>query len=266
LLWVGKKQPPAGVVTGVFLFAYAFLRIFIDVFREYPTTLLGLATGQSLNISMSVVGLRLLVWRLRASPRAPAPSDNGTLRVKNEPARTGGLFWPRVLFTALVLFSLTMPSDWTQDIPARYGKRHPGLHHSSLYPRIDTRPEKERASSGVASPYPGQPGAILAQGSFGVIVNTPTRSMSTAATGVPVISSRAATRPSRSRLIRTLPSVLGFPVTGADCEASTTSAGPALSARWKDPGRWGNVQTFSAVRGIRPEEGLSRCDRIPSLA
>jgi len=174
LLWVGKKEPPAGVVTGVFLFAYAFLRIFIDLFREYPTTLLGLATGQSLNILMSVVGLFLLVWRLRANPRADTTFHDGRLPVKNEPARNGGLFWPRVLFAAFVLFSLTMPSDWTQDIPARYGKRHPGLHHSSLYPRIDTRPEKERDKSRADSPGPDQPGALLAQESLGVIGDTGT--------------------------------------------------------------------------------------------
>lgn len=168
LLWVGKKQPPAGVVTGVFLFCYAFLRIFIDVFREYPTTLLGLATGQSLNIFISVVGLSLLIWRLRASPRAVTSSHDGRVRFENEPPCNGGLFWPRILFAAIVLFSLTIPSDWTQDIPARYGKRHPGLHHSSLYPRIDTRPEKERSSGGVDAPNPDQPDAIPAPGSFGL--------------------------------------------------------------------------------------------------
>jgi hypothetical protein len=38
----------------------------------------------------------------------------------------------------LLLFCLTIPSNWTQDIPARYGKRHTGLQHSWLYPQIDT--------------------------------------------------------------------------------------------------------------------------------
>jgi hypothetical protein len=33
-----------------------------------------------------------------------------------------------------------MPSDWTQDVPARYGQRHEGLDHSALYPRIDAVP------------------------------------------------------------------------------------------------------------------------------
>jgi hypothetical protein len=40
----------------------------------------------------------------------------------------------------LLLFSLTIPSNWTQDVPARYGKRHAGLQHSWAYPAIDTAP------------------------------------------------------------------------------------------------------------------------------
>jgi hypothetical protein len=144
----------------VFLFLYAFLRIFVDMFREYPTSLLGLATGQALNIVLSTVGLSLLVWRLRRGPRAAAPSDDGASHPSIESAPDGRLFWPRIAFAAFLLFSLTMPSDWTQDIPARYGKRHPGLHHSSLYPRIDTRPEEERRTSGVDTPKPDQPKAM----------------------------------------------------------------------------------------------------------
>ena len=160
LLWVRRKQPPPGVVTGVFLFSYAFLRIFIDIFREYPTSLLGLATGQALNIVLSVVGLTLLVWRLRQGPRVATSSHDARSRLNIEPAGNGRLFWPRAIFAAFVLFSLTIPSDWTQDVPARYGKRHPGLHHSSLYPRIDTRPEKERRNSGIDMPNPDQPKAM----------------------------------------------------------------------------------------------------------
>jgi len=164
LLRVRKQRPPAGVVTGVFLFLYAFLRIFVDLFREYPTSLLGLATGQSLNILLSAVGLSLLLWRLRPGSRAVTPSDNGRFRPGIAPTHDGRLVWPRMLFAALVLFSLTMPSDWTQDVPARYGKRHPGLHHSSLYPRIDARPAKERGASIVDAPDPDQPVALTLGG------------------------------------------------------------------------------------------------------
>jgi hypothetical protein len=31
---------------------------------------------------------------------------------------------------------------WTQDVPDRYSARHPGLHHSWVYPDIDTVPRK----------------------------------------------------------------------------------------------------------------------------
>ena len=133
---VGRRRLPAGVLTGCFLFLYAFLRIFIDLLREYPTTLFGLATGQVLNLLMSVFGLILMVvplWRRRAGTGAtaspavlPAGDDVST-----------GIGWRRGLFVVLLLFSLLIPSDWTQDIAARYGKRHPGLRHSLIYPRID---------------------------------------------------------------------------------------------------------------------------------
>jgi hypothetical protein len=32
---------------------------------------------------------------------------------------------------------MVIPSDWTQDIPARYGKRHDGMAHSALYPEVN---------------------------------------------------------------------------------------------------------------------------------
>lgn len=138
LMYAGKRQPPQGVRTGIFLFLYAFLRIFVDIFREYPTTMLGLATGQVLNILMSILGLGLILVTLRKSPgitKAAMPAVNS----QENPAPEG-LRWRRLAFAALLLFSLVMPSDWTQDIPARYGPRHPCLSYSGMYPRIDVSP------------------------------------------------------------------------------------------------------------------------------
>jgi phosphatidylglycerol:prolipoprotein diacylglycerol transferase len=132
LFYAGRRPLPSGVKTGVFLFLYAFLRIFVDFYREYPTSLLGVATGQALNILLSIVGLALIF---------------SSLRTGNHPSTTpgerahGGLGWRRALFAALLMLSLVIPSDWTQDIPARYGKRHPGLEHSILYPPIDPSPK-----------------------------------------------------------------------------------------------------------------------------
>lgn len=129
LLWARRSHPPRGLLTGLFLFLYAGLRLFVDLFREYPTSLFGLATGQVLNLAMAGVGLLLIVvpawrgWRAVAQPLGPAPDE--------QPAR-----WHPVALGLLLASALVMPSDWTQDVPARYGKRHPGLTHNQLYPAI----------------------------------------------------------------------------------------------------------------------------------
>jgi len=39
-------------------------------------------------------------------------------------------------FAASLAVALVIPSDATRDIPARYGKRHPGLAYSAMYPPI----------------------------------------------------------------------------------------------------------------------------------
>ncbi|MGZ8830964.1 MAG: prolipoprotein diacylglyceryl transferase [Thermoanaerobaculia bacterium] len=128
LIAIRSRRPRSGIVFANFLLWYAFLRIFVDVFREYPTRLFGLATGQSLNIAMAAAGLVLLVW----FGTRPPMSDQ-----QPRSYQTAGSEWLRVAaFAAIVLFCLTIPSDWTQDVPERYGKRHPGLHHSALYPPV----------------------------------------------------------------------------------------------------------------------------------
>jgi phosphatidylglycerol:prolipoprotein diacylglycerol transferase len=123
LVYIARRRPRPGVLTGTFLFLYAFLRIFVDLFREYPTTLLGLATGQVLNIILSILGLLLLVVRMRAPERRAEPASRPSP-------------WQRVALVCLLVFPLIIPSDWTQDVPARYGKRHAGLVHTAMYPPI----------------------------------------------------------------------------------------------------------------------------------
>jgi phosphatidylglycerol:prolipoprotein diacylglycerol transferase len=130
LLYADKRHLPSGVKTGLFLFLYAFLRIFVDVFREYPTSLMGLATGQVLNIGMSVLGLGLMVARFWKPGEPAAVATSGESR----PVSTG--MWRRVALAVILLGSMVMPSDSTQDVPARYGNRHAGLKYSALYPKI----------------------------------------------------------------------------------------------------------------------------------
>jgi hypothetical protein len=58
------------------------------------------------------------------------------------PESTAGLWWRRALFACVVLGSMVIASDATRDVPAKYGKRHPGLEHSRLYPAIPNPPQK----------------------------------------------------------------------------------------------------------------------------
>ena len=131
LMLVGRREPPRGLVTGLFLFLYSFLRIPVDVFREYPTSLLGLATGQALNIVLSVVGLAVMTV-VCGLPKT------GELEPPAQSSAVGDIGWRKPVFIALLLFCLIIPSDWTQDIPDRYGRRHPGLVHTAMYPQLAT--------------------------------------------------------------------------------------------------------------------------------
>lgn len=132
LLWVRKRPVPPGRVAALFVFLYASLRIPIDLFREYPITLLGLPTGQTFNILMSVVGAALL---LRNWVRRPvAAMEHSAVVAKARPGT--GLGWRRLAFAASLAVALVIPSDATRDVPVLYGKRHPGVAHSAMYPPI----------------------------------------------------------------------------------------------------------------------------------
>jgi phosphatidylglycerol:prolipoprotein diacylglycerol transferase len=133
LLIVRQRRPRRGMVMAHFIFWYGFLRLFVDHYREYSTSLLGLATGQSFNLFMALLGAGLILAFSRRPCRQdslvsraglsfPAPEDKPVLWVR------------RGLLAVVVLFALVIPSDWTQDVPSRYAKRHPGMEHSLLYP------------------------------------------------------------------------------------------------------------------------------------
>jgi phosphatidylglycerol:prolipoprotein diacylglycerol transferase len=144
LLHVRRTNPTPGATAARFIFWYPLLRIPIDLFRDYPTHRLALGTGQTLNIVMTAFGATLLLRsRLRRLGRlAPrtvelASSPSPAMDVPPSP-------WQRVALALVLAFSLTMPSNWTQDVPLRYGARHAGLTHSWLYPAIDTAPRSAR--------------------------------------------------------------------------------------------------------------------------
>jgi phosphatidylglycerol:prolipoprotein diacylglycerol transferase len=139
LMWVRRLNTTPGATAARFVFWYAFPRIFIDLFRDYPTHRLALGTGQTLNLIMAALGVALLI---RSRMRRLGLLKPLPVRVGPDAAsldRTPSLAL-RVALAVLLLFCLTIPSNWTQDVPEHYGTRHGGLRHSWLYPRIDTRP------------------------------------------------------------------------------------------------------------------------------
>ena len=142
LVWVRRTSATPGATAARFVFWYAFLRIGLDLFRDYPTHRLALGTGQTLNIVMTCVGL-VLLWRSRQRRRGrlvprqaasllPAGADEAPSRLQV------------AALIAVIAFSTTIASNWTQDVPAKYSARHPGLVHSWLYPAIDTAPPSSR--------------------------------------------------------------------------------------------------------------------------
>ena len=139
LLRVCRANTTPGATAARFVFWYAFPRIFIDVFRDYPTHRLALGTGQTLNLIMAALGVVLLIRsRMRRLGRlAPLPVYAASTGDEREGSPLGGL---RMALAGLLLFCLTIPSNWTQDVPVHYAARHGGLRHSWLYPQIDTAP------------------------------------------------------------------------------------------------------------------------------
>ncbi len=119
LLLVKRISPPGrGMLLAHFVFWYGFGRLFVDVFREYPTAVLGIGTGQYFNLLMAMGGLSLMYWFRRAKPAEgsqgalPRPETAGLKRGRE--ARAPSLWPRRLVFAALLLFPLLIPTDWTQ--------------------------------------------------------------------------------------------------------------------------------------------------------
>jgi len=130
LAWMSRRRVPPGRLAALFVLLYAGLRIPIDLLREYPLTLGGLPSGQMVNVIMAACGAALLLknwlWPPAAGEPAPGPFD-----------AAGPRPWQRFAFAALLLLVLVIPSDATRDVPATYGRRHPGLEHSRIYPSLE---------------------------------------------------------------------------------------------------------------------------------
>lgn len=142
LLWIRSHGVPPGRVAAIFCILYAGLRIPIDLLREYPTTMWNLPNGQMLNILMVGVGIVALAINIYRNRNGRSSTTDPPM-IKESP-----LFARKIALAAICLLPLIIPSDATRDVPVTYGKRHPNLEHSWMYPDIfqalaDAENEKE---------------------------------------------------------------------------------------------------------------------------
>jgi phosphatidylglycerol---prolipoprotein diacylglyceryl transferase len=111
----GQTQP-RGLLLGIFVFLYGFLRFVVDLFRDYDSYWLGVGRGQYFNALTAAIGLAVVAVVLLHA-RKEARSDARRPRVRGEGV------WPRgilvaehVAFATLVVLCLTIPSGWTQEV------------------------------------------------------------------------------------------------------------------------------------------------------
>ena len=140
LLLIKRTKPPRGVLVAHFILWYGFLRIFIDFFREYRSSLYGLPPGQEFNMLMTVIGIGLLI-RCYRREKMPAQANAPPAKLEAPGVESmSGPWMKKLIFLVLLILPIIIPSDWTQDVPARYGDRHPGMTHSMIYPEIPAGP------------------------------------------------------------------------------------------------------------------------------
>ena len=128
LLFVRKKSPSGhGRLVAHFVLWYGLLRVFTDYFREYGTEYLGIGTGQYFNFFMAALGLGLLIWYSRknyarlAVNRSPS---SGEAPGKTKRCVSGTILgMKRAVLVAILLFSLSIPSSWTQGVLKEYRDR-----------------------------------------------------------------------------------------------------------------------------------------------
>ncbi|MHC4725405.1 MAG: prolipoprotein diacylglyceryl transferase [Planctomycetota bacterium] len=144
LLLVRRKQPyRRGIVFAHFVFWYGFLRLFTDYFREYGTEFIGIGTGQYFNLLMALAGVVLYIYFLKTHSKQSVFKSKAEIYQKmpkqinvynSRPHQTRRL-WPvlkRVVFTAIIFFSLTIPSAWTQGFLEQYRENEKSSQLTSI--------------------------------------------------------------------------------------------------------------------------------------
>jgi phosphatidylglycerol:prolipoprotein diacylglycerol transferase len=152
LLFVRTKSfSGQGLLIAHFVFWYGFLRLFTDYFREYGDEFLGIGTGQYFNLFMAVFGIGLFIWSTRRG-REQSVIDSFTgkpVRLSPVGERSSGksllanrvlLNLKKIIFVMLLIFSLTIPSSWTQGVLKQYRERQKTQQESLTKELVLTRP------------------------------------------------------------------------------------------------------------------------------
>ena len=106
---------PRGLMLGHFVLWYGLLRLFVDYFREYDSYWFGIGRGQYFNLLMAVVGLVIIIAARKPARPQPAEPERSMER-KSIQRRDPALWIKRVVFYALVVLCLFIPSGWTQQV------------------------------------------------------------------------------------------------------------------------------------------------------
>lgn len=91
------------------------------------TEYLGVGTGQYFNFFMAAIGLELLIWYSRknhASLAVNRATSSGEAPGKTNRCVSGTILcMKRAVLVAILLFSLSIPSSWTQGVLKKYRDR-----------------------------------------------------------------------------------------------------------------------------------------------
>jgi hypothetical protein len=99
-----------------FIFWYGFLRIFADLFRDHGALLFGIGRNQYFNGLMAVAGFTLIMIlaKRRTDQKTGLPPQSLPVSLPDR-EHAPVLWFRRIAFAALLIFSLVVRSAWTPE-------------------------------------------------------------------------------------------------------------------------------------------------------
>ncbi len=151
LVLLRRTRPRSGMLLAHGLLWGGLLGLAADAFRAPDGGFLGLAPGQAENAIAALLGAACWIALPR---RGDVPRGAGAAPGE---AAARSLLLPRAALGVFLLLPLVVPSARLQDVPARYGWRHPGLRYSALYPRVARAPSLDAPAAALPEFFPAEP-------------------------------------------------------------------------------------------------------------